>query len=279
MIGPSAQNVDDSASEHHHSGSEDRPFRRLYREFFDKAETKRRWNVTEDIPWDEVKFRAVDEDLVDILEAFYATEMYLPDYTSQLLQLNRSNQGMAWFIANWGYEESKHSLAIEEWLLRSGRRSDAQMHRFNDQLLSSQWTLPFDSSRKMIIYAMFQELATQLNYLNLSKVTAPVGDAALQKTLRLIASDEGVHHKMFVDCIKVHLELDRAGTVDDIANVLSNFEMPAHDEIPGWERLGKLIEARGIYSNKMFIRRVMLPALKRIGVDRRELPLREHRRS
>jgi len=270
MIATSAQTSDDHTPE-------DKPFRSLYRRFFDKAESKRRWDVTEDIPWDQVKFRAIDEDLVDILEAFYATEMYLPDYTSQLLSLNRQNQGMAWFIANWGYEESKHSIGLEDWLLRSGRRTEKQMHQLNEQLLQGQWIKPFSTSRQMIIYAMFQELATQLNYLNLSKATAPANDVALQKLLRLIASDEGVHHKMFVDCLKVHLELDREGTVDDIAHVLSNFAMPAHDQIPGFDRLGKLIEARGIYSNKMFIRRVMFPALKRIGVDRKELPLRKHR--
>jgi acyl-[acyl-carrier-protein] desaturase len=130
------------------------------------------------IPWDQVKVRAVDEDLVEILEAFYSVEMYLPDYSAKLIALNRENHGMAWFFTNWCYEESKHSMAIEEWLIRSGRRTPAQMELLNHRLLSVEWTLPFDTSRRMLIYSMFQELATQLNYVNLSKLTAPAGDQA-----------------------------------------------------------------------------------------------------
>lgn len=242
-------------------------FRGLYREYFDRAEAKRRWNVDDSIPWDQVQYKSVDEDLVDILEAFYATEMYLPDYTSKLLRLNRADQGLAWFVTNWGYEESKHSMAIEQWLLRSGRRTAQQMDRFNAALLDAEWELPFSTSRQMLIYALFQELATQLNYLNLSKVTAPAGDKALQRILLLIAGDEGNHHRAFVECIKMHITWDREATLRDIAHVLSNFEMPAHDQIPGWNRRGKLIEERGIYNNKIFIKRVMMPGLERLGLD------------
>jgi acyl-[acyl-carrier-protein] desaturase len=248
-----------------------RPFRTMYQEFFDRAEKKRRWNVRETIPWDAVKYQAVSEDLVDVLEAFYATEMYLPDYTAQLLELNRQNHGMAWFITNWGYEESKHSMAIEEWLIRSGRRTPQQMEEFNAALLSEQWQMPFDTSRRMVIYTMLQELATQLNYVNLSKLTAAAGDEALQRVLLLIASDEGCHHKLFVDCVSHHLEMDRAGTLEDIAFVLNNFSMPAHDQIPDWGRRGELIVDLKIYSDRQFVMRVMLPSLQRIGVDRKEL--------
>lgn len=247
-------------------------FRDLGRNFFDHAEEKRRWNVTADIPWSDVKLRAIDDELVDILEAFYCTEMYLPDYTARLLQLNRQNQGLAWFLANWGYEESKHSRVIEEWLIRSGRRTPQQMERLNEDILANQWQLPFETSRQMLVYTLLQELATQLSYINLSKLTAPAGDTALQRLLLLIAGDEGSHHKMFANCIKVHLEADRAETLRDIAHVVQHFEMPAHDVIPDWPRRGALIERHGVFGPRPFVRRVLLPALEHIGVDRRELP-------
>lgn len=248
-------------------------FRGLYREFFDHAEKKRRWNVVDQIPWDEVKPRAVDPELVEILEAFYSVEMFLPDYSAKLIALNRQNHGMAWFLTNWCYEESKHSMVIEEWLLRCGHRSPQDMERLNDRLLSAEWELPFATSRRMLIYSMFQELATQLNYVNLSKLTAGAGDAALQKLILLIASDEGLHHKMFVDCVHEHLRLDRDGTVDDVAFVLQHFEMPAHALIPDWQRKGELIERHRIYGGRQFVTRVLVPALKSLGIDRTELQL------
>lgn len=254
-------------------------FRALYRAFFDHAEKKRRWNVVDGIPWDQVKHRAVDEDLVEILEAFYSVEMYLPDYSAKLIALNRQNHGMAWFLTNWCYEESKHSMAIEEWLIRSGRRTPTEMERLNEQLLSAEWELPFTSARQMLVYSMFQELATQLNYINLSKLTAPAADPALQKLILLIASDEGLHHRMFVDCVKEHLVLDREGTVNDIAFVLQHFVMPAHDLIPNWQRKGEMIERHRIYGGRQFAARVLLPTLSSLGIDRKSLKLSRHRAS
>ncbi len=252
-------------------------FRGLYRAFFDHAEKKRRWSVVDGIPWDQVKHQAVDEDLVEILEAFYSVEMYLPDYSSKLIALNRQNHGLAWFFTSWCYEESKHSMAIEEWMIRSGRRTPQQMEQLNDRLLSVEWDLPFSTSRQMMIYSMFQELATQLNYVNLSKITAAAGDQALQKLILLIASDEGVHHHMFADCVREHLEHDRGGTVDDVAFVLQHFAMPAHHLIPDWARKGEMIERHRVFGGKQFVTRVLVPTLKSIGIDRKELHLSQPR--
>lgn len=261
---PTASAASDDPTEISQRGDE---FRQLYQTYFEKAELKRRWNVQRDIPWTTVKHRAVDAALVDILEAFYATEMFLPDYTSKLMHLNRGNQGMAWFMANWGYEESKHSMALEEWFIRSGSRSPEQMRRLNDDLLQNEWMLPFETSRQMLVYTLFQELATQHSYLGVSKLTAPAADPALQRLLLLIAGDEGNHHKLFVSCVAEHLQRDREGTLDDIAFVLANFAMPAHGQIPGWEERGRLIESTGIYSARVFVTRVMSPGLARLGVD------------
>ncbi len=91
-------------------------FYKLYRDFFDRAERKRRWTVAEDIPWDQVNPK-LDPAVADVVEAFCTVEMYLPDYISKVMPLIRQNRGWAWFHANWGYEESKHSLALGDWLL------------------------------------------------------------------------------------------------------------------------------------------------------------------
>jgi acyl-[acyl-carrier-protein] desaturase len=84
---------------------------RLYRDFFDRAEKKRRWSLADDIPWGQVN-RYVDPAVIDVVESFCAVELYLPDYVAKALPLIRANKGWAWFHANWGYEESKHSLAL-----------------------------------------------------------------------------------------------------------------------------------------------------------------------
>ena len=78
---------------------------RLYQDFFDKAEKKRRWSLREDIPWDQCN-RSLNPALADVVESFCAVELYLPDYISKALPLIRVNKGWSWFHANWGYEES-----------------------------------------------------------------------------------------------------------------------------------------------------------------------------
>src|SRR6266850_1355579 len=97
-------------------------FYELYIDFFNRAEAERRWNVQKDIPWDKCNPKVSDA-IALIVESFCAVELFLPDYTSKILQLIRKSRGRAWFQANWGYEESKHSLVLEEWLVRSGKRS------------------------------------------------------------------------------------------------------------------------------------------------------------
>src|SRR5438874_13578737 len=91
-----------------------RKFYEQYKEFFDHAEEKRRWNLKNDIPWADVKSGAVGEDRAAIVEAFYAVEMYIPDYNAKLVRMFRNtSRGFTWFQLNWGYEESKHSRALE----------------------------------------------------------------------------------------------------------------------------------------------------------------------
>ena len=108
-------------------------FYRMYREFFDRAERKRRWSVAADIPWDQVN-RNLPPEVADVVESFCAVELFLPDYIAKALPMIRANRGWSWFHANWGYEESKHSLALGDWLLRSGHRSEEQMADLEDLL-------------------------------------------------------------------------------------------------------------------------------------------------
>ena len=138
-------------------------FYELYREYFRHAENGRRWNVERDIPWSQCNPQT-SEKVAQAVEAFMAVEMYLPDYTSKILHLVRHSRGRAWFQANWGYEESKHSLALEEWLVQSGKRTEAQAREYSDALLQKEWELPFETPRQMMIYTTLQDRkSTRLN--------------------------------------------------------------------------------------------------------------------
>ena len=245
-------------------------FYELYLEFFNRAEAERRWNVQNDIPWEKAN-SGVSDDIALIVESFMAVEMYLPDYTSKILQLVRRSRGRAWFQANWGYEESKHSMVLEQWLLRSGKRTKQDLDSFTERILSKEWQLPFETPRQMMIYTTFQELSTGLNYRNLRRKAMEQNDPALTSLLGFVARDESAHYQFFQDGVKLYLKEDRDATLEDIKKVLSQFRMPAHELIPDWEHRGKTIIGQKIFSDRIFFKDIMRPVLSVLGTSRDEL--------
>jgi acyl-[acyl-carrier-protein] desaturase len=245
-------------------------FYEQYLKYFKNAEEKRRWSIERDIPWENVPNTA-SELTASIVESFSAVEMYLPDYTHKIMELIRRSRGRALFQANWGYEESKHSLVLEEWLIRSGKRTEEQVREFENALLGAEWQLPFQTPRQMIIYTMIQEMATGLNYTNLRRRAADEGDPVLARVLTWVSSDESAHYNFFRKGVKVYLELEPEETIADIKFVFDNFAMPAHALIPGWEQRGEEIEAAGIYGPKMYLAKIRRPILEDLNISRQQL--------
>ena len=110
----------------------------MYKTFFDKAERERRWNPLKDVPYEKIPVD-VPESLIVVAETFCCVESYLPDYVSKGINIVRPYFGQAWFSANWAYEESKHSLALMEYLLRSKKRTPEQMFDLQNQLMTVEW--------------------------------------------------------------------------------------------------------------------------------------------
>jgi acyl-[acyl-carrier-protein] desaturase len=246
-------------------------FWKLYRDFFDMAERRRRWSIRDDIPWDQCNPRLAPA-VADIVESFTAVELYLPDYTSKILPVVRSSRGRTWFYANWGYEESKHSLALGDWLLRSRSRTDEQMADLEGDVFQREWNLPHDSRMGMLVYAMVQELATWLSYRNLrQRVGEKGGDPALSKLLMFVAVDERAHYDFFKQCIEIYLKYDRAATLEQMRRVMNNFAMPAINDLVDSRRRLAAIKEMDIMSEDIYYREVYLPILEALNVDRREM--------
>lgn len=242
----------------------------FYRElvkYLKLAEEKRRWNVFTDIAWHEAN-PETDETLAHCVETFCAVEMYLPDFTSKMLHMIRRSRGRAWFHVNWGYEESKHSMTLEAWLLASGHRTEEQRQQFEKELLEAEWELPFDHPRQMVCYTMIQELATFWNYRNLEKMASQQKDWALVGALRLISVDERVHYNFFRNTVKEWMKHDEAGTVDDLKYVFEHFTMPGKTQIPRYDESAKILAKTGIYGPREYIKLVKNPILQDLKLDK-----------
>jgi acyl-[acyl-carrier-protein] desaturase len=246
---------------------------RIYREymtFFEKAEKHRRWSVFDDIPWDKVDACPKDPVLARCAETFCGVEMYLPDYVGQGINVMRECFGRGWFLANWGYEESKHSLALREYLRRTGQRTDAEITDYERLILAKQWNKPFGTAQQMTLYGIIQELTTYVFYKKHKQLAIKQGDEVLASIYGLIARDEVAHFGFYAAVTRILLEDDREGVKRDLAHVFRNFTMPAYDLVPDYDERVKLMRSVGM-DQRAFIAEVWLPALKAIGVSRTEL--------
>lgn len=242
---------------------------RAYMEFFDIAERKRRWHPFNDIPWDKLDPSKNTEEKAICAETFCGVELYVPDYTAQGLNLTRSNFGLAWFEANWGYEESKHGLTFREYLVRSGLRTEAQYADFEQKVFAKVWNLPFHTSRQMTCYGALQESATFLIYRARLEMAKQEGDEVLEKIYFYISRDEAAHMGFYIKVLQLNVEDDREGSLSDLAHVVSHFQMPGVGLIPEYDqRLG--VNGVGI-SSQQFLQRGLFPLLKAVGTSRQEL--------
>jgi acyl-[acyl-carrier-protein] desaturase len=244
---------------------------RLYRDFFDQAERRRRWSIRDDIPWDQCNPR-LDPAIADVVESFCAVELYLPDYLGHAMPWSRPSRARTWFYANWGYEESKHSLALGDWLVRAGKRSDEQMADLEGEVFAHEWPLPHDSVTGLIVYAMVQERATALNYRNLRRrARERGGDPALEKLLMLVAVDEQAHHSFFLECVQLFLKDDPEGTLAQLRRVMNSFAMPAVHLLTNGRQRAARIRELDVFSEEAYYGEVYLPILKELGVRRSEM--------
>jgi acyl-[acyl-carrier-protein] desaturase len=246
-------------------------FYRAYWEFFEHAEKSRRWSVSEDIPWDALEREPRNDKLALCAETFCGVEMYLPDYIIGNLESVQGTFGRTWFGANWGYEESKHALALREYLRRSGHRTEAQMFDFEEKIFSRHWVRPFPGERQMTIYAAIQERTTFVIYKKQEKLCAAEGSNVLAQIYKLIARDEMAHTRFYEDMAEIHLAEDRAGTLADLAYVFRNFKMPAADLVPDYDSRVEVMRTAGI-DRGVFLTEVWAPTLKALKLTRHDLP-------
>ena len=238
---------------------------RAYIDFFKAAESRRRWNVFNDVSWDQLDPSKASEPTLLALEHTCSEEMYLPDYSSKIMRLFRGSFSRAWFWANWSYEESEHSLALREYLLRSGHRSAAWMAAFEDSIFARQWEMPFTEIRQVSCYGALQETATYLGYKILKERAAEADDAVLGAIFDFIGRDEAAHAGFYRTLLGIDMEADRAGTIADMAFVIPRFKMPADGLVPGYAE--RLVASGLSHNTRWYLEKVVMPTLKSVGTS------------
>jgi acyl-[acyl-carrier protein] desaturase len=241
----------------------------LFWEFFDKSEDpdgwNRRWIIQRDVDWRQVEGQPIDENLSGLFESFFAVESFLPDFAAAGLGFYRRLLGLSQNHINWTYEELKHGRLLELLLIRSGARTAAQVAEFRRGLFRRFWRPPFDRARQMLVYAVYQEKATNRNYVQLREVALKQGAEGAAAGLNFLARDEAFHHAYFREVVKLYLEYDEVGTARDLVFVANNFRMPAQHLLPEPRERMKSLARNRIVSKRRIIDESILPSIKALG--------------
>lgn len=259
--------VEDIGSRQQHV---DRSIAALYRWYVARSQPPRAWNADTDFRWKEIR-RDLPEDVLTIVQGFYAVEQFIPDYAAELVGLLRRNYGRSQFYLKWGSEEAKHADLWQNVLLATGYRDLPWLENYSRDLRSQAWVLPFDDPLEMLIYTVLQERATQVNYANLRTAVSRKGEAnchdpVLEEVAKAIATDEVAHFEFFLSATIIYLYYFPERTLAALAKVLAFFEMPAAGIIPDYDTFIDALYGRGLFGRKTYYAEVFKLVCEKLSV-------------
>ncbi|GGK28972.1 hypothetical protein GCM10008955_23380 [Deinococcus malanensis] len=256
----------------------ERGFLGLYRWYTARSQETRNWNPDRSFDWRQMN-QNLPPDVITVIQGFFAVEQYAPDFTSHLVHLVRRSHGRSHFQLRWGSEEEKHADTWENAVLFSGQRSPQWIAEYKERLKSQTWELPFPDAIHNLVYTVFQERATQLNYLNMMKIAQGksdkphlrgVEDPVLARVSQIIAVDEAAHYNFFLEGVRMYLYYYPEATLNAIKNVIAQFSMPAANLVPDWEAFFETVYRAGVYGPREFQRDVMQVAFRNLGIESRK---------
>ena len=253
----------------------ERAFVGLFRWYVDRSQTTRNWNPDRSFDWKNMR-QDHSPEVMQILEGFFAVEQYIPDYSAHGMTIMRESYGRSSFHLRWGMEEERHADLWRNALLFSGQRTLDWVEDYTDQLRGQEWGLPWDNPCHMVFYTVFQERATQVNYLNLGlaargeeshEVFANDADPVLAKACQMIAVDEAAHYNFFLEGARLWLYYFPERALEAMADVLRHFTMPARNIIPNYDAFGELLHRTSIFGLRQHARDVVKVALENLGAE------------
>lgn len=256
----------------------ERGFLGLYRWYAARSQATRNWNPDRSFEWRNLR-QDLHPDLIRILEGFFAVEQYVPDFTTSIVNTVRRSHGRSHFQLRWGSEEEKHADTWENAVLFSRGRTPEQIEEYKQVLRANQWDTPWDNALYNLVYTVFQERATQLNYLNLAKIAKGLSDKpylkdqadpVLAKVAQVIAIDEAAHYNFFLEGVRLYMYYYPETTLEAIREVIQHFSMPAQTLVPNWEDFFEKVYRAGIYGPRDFGRDVVQIVFQNLGIANRK---------
>jgi acyl-[acyl-carrier-protein] desaturase len=246
----------------------------LYRWYTSQSQAKRNWHPDTDFAWRDIS-RTHSEELLTIVQGFFAVEQFAPDYTAELTRMVRKDYHRAQYYMRWGAEEAKHSDLWRNVLLATGYRNMPWIENYVSGLRERAWRPPFDEPLQMLMYTVLQERATQCNYANLRLIADGKsakewhrGDAdpVLSVVARTIAADEVAHFEFYLAAAQIYLYYFPEKTLHALARVLAFFEMPAARIIPDYSAFIEVLYRSGVFGRRVYAVDVVRMVSEALGI-------------
>ena len=192
------------------------------------------------------------------LEVNLLTEDNLPSYHFEIATAFGRDSAWGTWVHRWTAEESRHSIAIRDYLMVTRGVEPVELERARIRQLERGFDSGGRSTLRVLAYVAFQELATRISHRNTANV---LDDDAGQKLLARVAADENLHMVFYRDLVNAALELAPSATVRAIADEVIGFQMPGAG-IDDFGRKAVIIARAGIYDLRVHHDQVLLPQLR-----------------
>ena len=236
--------------------------------------TARNWDPAEMVPWENApnfnpkmtwneEIYPLNDGIRSALYVNELTEINLPYYTNTLLSNAPKDHPLNEWSRIWTAEEWRHSDAMLNFIRLSGAFDPAVLELGRvEQMKSGDVPMP-SSTAELISYTIMQELATAVAHRNTAKQISK--DLGGKKMLGIVAGDEMLHHKFYLELGKAALQLNPDLMMVAFKNQYINFDMPGQS-IPNFDVHARAIADAGIYSEVHFHSEVVKPVIEALGL-------------
>ena len=181
----------------------ERELYKLYKEHFTKADAERHWN-----PWSSVDWSAQTPTpsaaLIEATFALWRDATLLPDYAAINQNLLRASRGRAWFWTHWSYEESKHLLALQEWLTRKGGWEASALATASEEILAHyRWEPPCDEATCVCVDALLYELSQIEKLEALAALARSEGESVLTDLTGFLIADDQAQRDYLTEALRI----------------------------------------------------------------------------
>jgi acyl-[acyl-carrier-protein] desaturase len=177
------------------------------------------------------------------LKTVLYVEDHLPGYLSEYLRIMTDpdvpdeqqivNRKTLRFTFRWVAEEDRHSHVLQQYLVRTGLVSEAELEADMLRERRTAYVFPYHQMAEGFVYLALQEKATHLYYRALAK---ELHDPLLKAILTRMGADEASHGAFFYDMLIKSFKGDLDALSRRISAVANDFKMPVQSNLLNYRR-------------------------------------------